>query len=132
MPFDGQEFGSDNRPLHKLDKVVDLLRTDDQWCKNELKSSDGTRRCLLGALIEVGARISLRKHILDAAHEITGNSYQRIESFNDDTATDHHLVVAVLGRARENILLGRKAPPRSISVARRVRTFYSALARLAA
>ena len=125
MPFDGTEFQRHDFMLEKLDGVIDLLRTENRWCKQRLRTADG-KRCILGALMDVSADAILTHPILDAARELTGRSYRRIEGFNDDPRTDHRLVVTVLGRTRDNLLLGKvaAAPP---TVPRRVRAFYSAL-----
>jgi hypothetical protein len=99
MPFDGREFGQRDLTIEKLDSVTDLLRTENKWCKRELKTTDG-RRCIL------------------AAPTAKWHSSTMI------------LELIMLARTREGILLGRIAPARTVTVARRVRTFYSALARL--
>ena len=127
MPFDGRTFGRHADMLDKLALATDLLRTEGQWCKQELKTIDG-RRCILGALMHVGANARLGGVILGAVRELTGKSYRGIESFNDAPHTTHRLVVAVLERSRENILLG-KVPAPPMTVERRVRSFYAALAR---
>lgn len=125
MPFDGTEFQPRDLMLEKLDVVIDLLRHENGWCKQQVRTVDG-RRCILGALMDVHAESLLTYPILLAAQEITGRSYRRIEGFNDDPRTDHRLVVTVLGRTRDNVLLGKVAPSPP-TVPRRVRAFYSAL-----
>jgi hypothetical protein len=129
MPFDGREFDQRRVMLEKLDGVIDLLGSEDRWCKHRLRSNDG-RRCIMGALMDVDAISILTQPILAAAHELTGKSYSHIERFNDHTKTDYRLVSATLRRARENITLGKTAPAPSMTVARRVRIFSAALARL--
>jgi len=131
MPFDGKEFGQRCVMIDKLDRVIDLLATEDRWCKRQLRTNDG-RRCLMGALIDVRAESMLAHPILAAARELTGRSYGRVEQFNDHSKTDHTVIAAALKRARENLLLGKVAPVSTITVAHRVRSFYAALARLGA
>ncbi len=131
MPFDGTEFGRRDRMLGKLDHVIDLLRSENKWCKQQLRTRNG-RRCILGALADADAESLLSSAILNAARELTGRSYGRIDRFNDHPKTDHRLVLATLDRTRNNILLGKITPVRTVTVARRVRTFYSSLARLGA
>lgn len=129
MPFDGTNFGDRNPLIAKLDRVVELLRTEDQWCQGRLSTADG-RRCLLGALDEVQARTLLAPHIRLAIREVTGRPYQRIDRFNDHHHTSHRLVLTVLSQTRGNILIGKRVPIWDAAVAERVRAFYAALARL--
>lgn len=129
MPFDGREFEQSNLMLEKLDSVIDLLSSEDKWCKYQVRTNDG-RRCIMGVLIDVDGAALLADPILAAARELTGKSHGRVERFNDHRKTDHRLVLAVLRRARENLLLGKMTSGRTPTVARRVRTFYAALARL--
>ncbi len=130
MPFDGSELSRrDEMLLNKLAAVTDLLRARDGWCKRRLRMRDG-RRCILGALMDLDAKSLLADAILGSAREVTGRPYNGLEGFNDDAATDHRLVLAVLERTRENILLRKVPAVRTVTVARRVRTFYSVLARL--
>ena len=129
MPFDGREFEQSNLMLEKLDSVIDLLSSEDKWCKYQVRTNDG-RRCIMGVLIDVDGAALLADPILAAARELTGKSHGRVERLNDHRKTDHRLVLAVLRRARENLLLGKMTSGRTPTVARRVRTFYAALARL--
>jgi hypothetical protein len=105
MPFDGVQFPP-NIALEKLDRVIELLSDEDRWCKGIVRSSDG-RRCIIGALIEVDGRNLLEPVIRDAVKEVTGQAHWRIERFNDAETTTHAQVLAVLQRAREDILAGR-------------------------
>jgi hypothetical protein len=73
-----------------------------------VRSSDG-RRCIIGALIEVDGRNLLEPVIRDAVREVTGQAHWRLERFNDAEATTHAQVLAVLQRARADILSGRTA-----------------------
>ncbi len=104
MPFDGRELGRNERMLYQLGEVIDLLRSEDRWCQHQMKTRDN-RRCILGALMHVGANAAVADAILGAAEEITGKAYRGIEAFNDDPDTDHRLVVAVLNRSRDHIVL---------------------------
>jgi hypothetical protein len=107
MPFDGidqRRIGV----LDKMDRVIELLSRERRWCKRHLRTADG-RRCILGALADADAQ-SLQGQVLLAIGEVTGRSYRRIESFNDDPLTTHAQVMRVLLRARENIVNGIVAP----------------------
>lgn len=108
MPFDGKGCETQINALDKIDKVIDLLATPDRWCKGELRSSDG-RRCIIGAIAEVDGRTALNVPILHAIAQVTGQTYRRIEIFNDDERTTHEVVLQVLHHARQNILLGDAA-----------------------
>lgn len=102
MPFDGAGFAASDNRLSKIEDVIDLLATPDQWCQGTPRTPDG-RFCILGALIAVNAN-SLRPVVLRAIHEVTGKDYRRIEAFNDHPDTNHRLVLRVLARARDNIV----------------------------
>ena len=105
MPFDGVGFAN-YESLQKIDAVIDLLGTPDKWCKGALRSHDG-RYCIRGAVRAVDAADLLEPPILQAIGEIAGKRFRRIESFNDHPNTSHEQVLAVLSRARENIIAGR-------------------------
>jgi hypothetical protein len=104
MPFDGTDV-YDNHPLAKLGAVERLLATEQQWCKGRLRDAHG-RHCLVGAIEAVGGRQALQKVVLQAAREVSGKRYWRIEFFNDDPRTTHADVLQVLRRARENVIAG--------------------------
>jgi hypothetical protein len=104
MPFDGID-GFDNHPIAKLGAVERLLATEQQWCKGRLRDAHG-RHCLVGAIEAVGGRQVLQKPILQAAREVSGKRYWRIEFFNDDPRTTHSDVLQVLRRTRENMIAG--------------------------
>jgi hypothetical protein len=104
MPFDGIE-GFDGHPLAKLGAVERLLATEQQWCKGRLRDAHG-RHCLVGAIEAVGGRQVLQRPVLQAAREVSGKRYWRIEFFNDDPRTTHGDVLQVLQRARENMIAG--------------------------
>ena len=104
MPFDGTD-AFDNHPLAKLGAVERLLATEQQWCKGRLRDAHG-RHCLVGAIEAVGGRQVLQKVVLQAAREVSGKRYWRIEFFNDDPRTTHADVLQVLHRTRENLIAG--------------------------
>ncbi len=104
MPFDGTSYRR-NDALAKIDAVIDLLSTQDRWCKGALKNLMG-QRCLMGAMQEASA-VVLKPYILDAVRDVTGKSYHNIESFNDRRSTTHAVLLEVLQRTRQNIELGR-------------------------
>lgn len=112
MPFDGVGFAS-HETLQKIDAVIDLLATPDKWCKGALRSHDG-RYCIRGAVRAVDAADVLEPTILQAIGEVAGKRFRRIESFNDHPNTSHEQVIAVLSRARDNIISGRLAGPRAV------------------
>ena len=105
MPLDDAGFGRRIEALEKIDKVIELLATEDRWCKRELISPDG-RRCILGAVQAVDGTTVLLLPIRLAIRQVTGRNFHRIEAFNDHTSTSHALVVRVLHQARENIING--------------------------
>jgi hypothetical protein len=104
MPFDGID-AFDNHPIAKLGAVERMLATEQQWCKGRLRDAHG-RHCLVGAIEAVGGRQVLQKPILQAAREVSGKRYWRIEFFNDDPRTTHADVLQVLRRTRENMVDG--------------------------
>ena len=104
MPFDGIET-VEIHPLAKLGAVERLLATEQQWCKGRLRDAHG-RHCLVGAIEAVDGRQVLQRIILQAAREVSGKRYWRIEFFNDDPRTTHADVLEVLRHARENIIAG--------------------------
>jgi hypothetical protein len=108
MPFDGVGFIS-TEPVRKIDEVIDLIGTPDRWCKGALRSHDG-RYCIRGAVRAVDAGEVLEPAILEAIGQVAGKRFRRIESFNDHPNTSHEHVMAVLDRARENLILGRVGP----------------------
>ncbi len=104
MPFDGVDFVS-VKSLQQIDAVIDLLATPDKWCKGALRSHSG-RYCVRGAVRALGAVEELEPVILQAIGETSSRRFGRIESFNDHPNTTHAQVLAVLGRARDNIVAG--------------------------
>lgn len=113
MPFDGVGFASP-KSLEQIDAVIARLATPDKWCKGALRSHDG-RYCIRGAVRAVGGAELLEPMILQAIGEVAGSRFGRIESFNDHPNTSHAQVLAVLERARGNIVAGRsvsRMPPR--------------------
>ncbi len=109
MPFDGIDFNRRQHLLDKLDLVVHLLDSEDKWCKHQFLAWNG-KRCILAALFLTRSRYLLGPVILAAARDVTGIGFTRIDSFNDDSATDHALVIAVLDRTHERILTGQIPP----------------------
>jgi hypothetical protein len=109
MPFDGIDT-PDNHPLAKLGAVERLLATEQQWCKGRLRDAHG-RHCLVGAIEAVDGRQMLQRIILQAAREVSGKRYWRIEFFNDDPCTTHADVLEVLRHARENMIAGMICDP---------------------
>jgi len=105
MPFDGKGMEVQLDTLDKIDRVIGLLDRPEKWCKGVLKSSDG-RFCILGAVLEARADRVLKTPLLNAAEQVTGRSYPRIEAFNDHRATTHAVVLQVLHQTRRNILAG--------------------------
>jgi hypothetical protein len=89
--------------LTKLSRVERLLATERQWCKGRLRDGEG-RHCLVGAIEAADCWPEVARVILRAAREVSGKRYWRIESFNDDPRTTHDDVLAVLRRARQNIV----------------------------
>jgi len=108
MPFDGVGFIS-TEPVRKIDEVIDLIGAPDRWCKGALRSHDG-RYCIRGAVRAVDAAEVLEPTILEAIGQVAGKRFRRIESFNDHPNTSHEQVMAVLDRARENLIVGRVGP----------------------
>jgi hypothetical protein len=104
MPFDGIN-GFNDHPIVKLAAVERLLATEQQWCKGRLRDAHG-RHCLVGAIEAVGGRQVLQKPILQAAREVSGKRYWRIEFFNDDPRTTHADVLQVLRHTRESMIAG--------------------------
>lgn len=105
MPFDGREYSSRVDALEKIDRVIEQIPSEERWCKGALYTVDG-RRCILGAMQAVNGAMTLKQPILQAIQEVTGRHYSAIETFNDRRATTHAQVVAVLQRARQDILDG--------------------------
>ncbi|HUZ75903.1 MAG TPA: hypothetical protein VMU87_23185 [Stellaceae bacterium] len=107
MPFDGTSYRR-NEALAKIDAVMDLLSTEDRWCKGALKNLTG-QRCLMGAMQEASALV-LKPYILQGACDATGKTFHTVESFNDRRSTTHALVIDVLHRARRSIEMGQVPP----------------------
>lgn len=105
MPFDGREYSTRIDALEKIDRVIEQLPSEARWCKGALYTVDG-RRCILGAMQAVNGAMTLKQPILQAIHEVTGRRYTAIETFNDRRTTTHAQVIAVLERARQDILNG--------------------------
>src|SRR5882724_4929730 len=123
MPFDGIDT-FETHPLAKLGAVERLLATEQQWCKGRLRDAYG-RHCLVGAIEAVDGRQMLQRVILQAAREVSGKRYWRIEFFNDDPRTTHADVLEVLRQAHDNIVAGMYGEPRPLHrrCLRALRTF---------
>jgi hypothetical protein len=57
-------------------------------------------------MVDAKAKKQLYGLVLASAREVTGVSYTSVERFNDDAATDHRLVLAVLDDVRHRVMLG--------------------------
>jgi hypothetical protein len=101
MPFD--DTGRETQDaIWEIDRVLAMLASASRWCKRVEHSPDG-KRCLMGALNDIGAFPLLGPAVLAAIREVTRFPYRRIEDFNDDLLTSHALVMRVLRRARETL-----------------------------
>ncbi|HEX4194966.1 MAG TPA: hypothetical protein VHY80_17790 [Stellaceae bacterium] len=105
MPFDGRDYSTRIDALEKIDRVIEQLPSEERWCKGALYTVDG-RRCILGAMQAVNGAMVLKQPILQAIQEVTGRRYTAIETFNDRRTTTYPKVVAVLNRARQDIIYG--------------------------
>jgi hypothetical protein len=105
MPFDGRDYSTRIEALEKIDRVIEQLPSEERWCKGALYTVDG-RRCILGAMQAVNGAMTLKQPILQAIQEVTGRRYTAIETFNDRRTTTYPQVVAVLNRARHDIIEG--------------------------
>jgi hypothetical protein len=83
--------------MYKIERVIDLLATPDQWRKGTLWTHDG-RNCIRAAIMAVDGLGTLRPIVLRAINEVTGRHYWSIQKFNDHPNTDHAQVVEVLAR----------------------------------
>jgi hypothetical protein len=102
MPFDDDRHDDRNNADKKVDKVIALLATEDRWCKFFAESRDG-QRCLWGAMWAEDAATVLEPFVLEAIRQVTGHRHQSVDTFNDDPATTHGMVLQVLHQARQNI-----------------------------
>lgn len=108
MPFDGSR---ESPEVQILDKMRELLATPDKWCKGTLQK--GEALCLAGALhiaegkmpghygpfSDIGQRVLFTLSLV--AH--TPNIGIAI-GFNDLASTAHADVLALLDRAREELI----------------------------
>ena len=107
MPFDGGEARIRRKHmLAKLDEVRRLLDTEEKWCKKHCRTWDG-RYCLFAAVMAVRAEPELYDLLLAAIQDVTGVAFKSIVRFNDQPATNHPLVLAVIEQARSRILAGK-------------------------
>jgi hypothetical protein len=132
MPLDDTGFRKHNEPYDKIERVIDLLATEDRWCKGMLVTRDG-RRCIMGALQAVHGTDALIRPIALAIRQVTARDFGRIERFNDDPATTHALVLQVLSQARENLITGVELSFADEAASRSARNWWKAsLKRLSA
>ena len=110
MPFDGTGLEGRTAALGKIEEVIELLATEERWCKQQLRSYDG-RRCLLAAMLAADAAAILKEPILRGIKQVTGREFFRIEIFNDHPLTTHGLVLRVLHQTRDNLITGILEPP---------------------
>lgn len=109
MPLDDTGFRVWCEPLDKIDRVIDLLATEERWCRGRLMTTDG-RRCIMGAIQAVEGTRVLTRPVSIAIRQVTGRrsgwwiDMDDIPRFNDDAATNHALVLRVLSQARKNII----------------------------
>ncbi|HWI28549.1 MAG TPA: hypothetical protein VN668_16365 [Stellaceae bacterium] len=95
----------ESEALRKIDDVIDLLGSEERWCKHARHLADG-RRCLVAALQEAHAEQPLWRAVLRAARENTGQRYVGLAAFNDDARTTHGQLLSVLRNTRQKIALG--------------------------
>lgn len=108
MPFDPVHHELRLDALERIERVIDLLDSEERWCKGKLRTDEG-RFCILGAVREADAELLLYGPILRAIREVTGHAYRQIEKFNDSWLTTHALVIDVLERARQDLESGTAA-----------------------
>lgn len=101
MPYDGRDFFRTSRAA-EVEKVMEIIATEDMWCKNRLATADG-RHCLRGALRAVGASYRADRMIMRTIRQVTGRRLT-IEAFNDSDQTTHATVLNLLGTARDQAL----------------------------
>ena len=106
MPLNDTGFRDRCEPLDKIDRVIDLLATEDRWCQGQLVTALHPRRNPGGRW----ARVLIRP-VAIAIRQVTGRRFGLVGSyiiprFNDDRGTTHALVMTVLCQARENIIRG--------------------------
>jgi len=104
MPFDGAGFAAGDR-VSKIDQVIDLLATPNQWCKAQFKTHD-RRYCIRGAMLAVDGAEVLKPVVLQAICDVPDRRYLQIESFNDYPYTQYAEVLRVLHRARQLVVNG--------------------------
>ena len=104
MPFDGVDTSYGY--IAKLDQVIDLIETPNHWVKHSYSTPWGGY-CLREALNIVGVAELFEPVILKTAEAVMAREFCCIESFNDHPLTRHGDVLAVLQRARADLLGGR-------------------------
>jgi hypothetical protein len=103
MPFDG--VGSPFGYQEQFDRVIALIEAPNHWVKHSYNTPWGGY-CLKEALNIVGVTEIFEPAILKAAEEVMERDFCCIESFNDHPLTQHADVIAVLHRARANMVGG--------------------------
>ena len=96
--------------LQKINQVIDLLPSADRWCKGTLYDTMG-RRCIIGAIWSIHGGRVLYEPIRQAIQEVTGRRFVNIPKFNDHRSTTYPKVMAVLHRAKQDILNGTVGQP---------------------
>lgn len=103
MPFDDATLRVTCPEIEFLDEMVNVLSSPRKWLKGELKSDDGSRHCILGAMDAVGMARSTdcANSVRDALLNAVGPRFLEIDAFNDHGRTKHKDVLALLARARD-------------------------------
>jgi hypothetical protein len=98
MPYDGRFFFRTSAAA-EVERVMEVIATEDMWCKNRLATADG-RHCLRGALRAAGASFRVDRMLMRTIREVTGQRLT-IEAFNDSDHTSHAGVLNLLNTARD-------------------------------
>ena len=101
MPFDGSK-SSTAIAVQGIERVIELLSSERQWCKGIRETRDG-RRCLARALELANANEALVPVILSAIWQVTGRTYWQIEAFNDRADVTYADVRSVLLQTADEI-----------------------------
>ncbi len=93
-------------------KIKDILTTDDKWCKRayykDAKGCIADRKdykqcCLVGAMKvaypSVYDREVIHNKLDEAVHNLTGKSFDTLESFNDYPSTTFTMIKQVIEKA---------------------------------
>jgi len=101
MPYDGRFFFHTSAAT-EVERVMEVIATEDMWCKNRLATADG-RHCLRGALRAAGASFRVDRMLMRTIRDMTGQRLT-IEAFNDSDHTSHATVLSLLNSARDRAL----------------------------